>query len=91
MNSDHSVYVQNIFNSSATHSEQYNTGYIAYNTYSIYSKDPAVKSCDHRGERTFGGLSYNIEHSGNTKEKNSYSGKSFGLWWEYGENGLAPF
>jgi len=86
MSRDHSVYVQNLFKLRATHSEQYNTGYIAYNTYSIYSnrlarksdlpKDPAVKSCEVRGERTFGGLSYNIEHSGNTKEKNSYSGKS---------------
>jgi len=84
MSRDHSVYVQNLFKLRATHSEQ-------YNTYSIHSVDPAVKSCEVRGERTFGGLSYNIEHSGNTKEKNSYSGKLFGLWWEYGENGLAPF
>jgi hypothetical protein len=37
----------------------------------IAQLDPAVKACDHQGERTFE----------NTKEKNSYSGKVFGLWW----------
>ena len=42
MSSDHSVYVQNLFKSLATHSEQYNDLYKAYNTYSIHSKDPAV-------------------------------------------------
>ena len=73
----HSVYVQNLFKLQATHSEQN----LRYWSYSIHSnrlarksdlpKDPAVKSCDHRGEI----------RSENTKEKNSYSGKLFGLWW----------